>query len=228
MSANAEFLFLQELRFLSGAALTHGEQLQGIAQQWTDVTRQLESPDLPLRPRRTRNLAERNERTRLQQERVHLQGDAFVAIEAFLSAFGRISMIVFPTAKGRLARDRGARLAAALGIDRDHPIAGKQLRNKWTHFDELIDELGSDASERLVAQRFVASASADAACRKGTIRLLIVDTLVLDFRGVGEFDLAAMIRAVEELATKVTHAIGSWGEPGPQDPMSAAPSEADA
>lgn len=77
---------------------------------------------------------------------VQCQGQVWVGVDGFLSAWARASLILFPAPahfrsdeeKVR-AHARGAYLREVLEIEEDHPIQFRHLRDAWTHFDERLD-----------------------------------------------------------------------------------------
>ena len=62
------------------------------------------------------------------------------AIEGFLAAYARASLLLFPSRQG-YARRRGGALREFLSIADDHRIADRRLRNDWLHYDERLDQL---------------------------------------------------------------------------------------
>jgi hypothetical protein len=119
---------------------------------------------------------------------VDIQGELFRAIDGFLGTLGRIALIFFPQqeATNPTRRARAEHLRKLLQIDTSHAFADKTLRNKWTHYDEILDEYYETRSGQVQPQRFTTSADLVGRPDDSTIRLLVMDTLDFRYRGFGE------------------------------------------
>lgn len=115
----------------------------------------------------------------LKQRRV--QTKTFDAIEAFLAAWARLSLLFFPDAKAPGAKDRARVLRAVyLMSGGTSPLADRKLRNVWMHFDERLDLA---IEQRTLGNRhqFTTSAKgARAAVR--SLRVVEMDSLVVWYR----------------------------------------------
>jgi hypothetical protein len=81
----------------------------------------------------------------LESEDIRLQGEMRVAMEGFLTAWARTSLLLFPATPERKrdakesAEARGSTLRQILEVDGDHPLSDRGLRNAWMHYDERLD-----------------------------------------------------------------------------------------
>ncbi len=80
------------------------------------------------------------------------------AIQNLLIAVGNISKLLWPSVKG--AKSRGESLRAALQIEDDSPLASRQFRNHFEHFDERLDSWGVSPHTHLVMDSNIGPASA--------------------------------------------------------------------
>jgi hypothetical protein len=101
----------------------------------------------------------------------------FEALEAFLAAWARVSLILFPTAGNQQRADC---LREAFEVDSGSILADRELRDSWMHFDERLDVAvaGGRWNNR---HRWVRSEVAKLA-QRSALRLFAVDTLVIYFR----------------------------------------------
>ena len=215
MDASTEFLFLQELRFLTQAGIIRGEKLLELASAWAHddaAQRSLLSHQhdgsFEERERTTR------ESTRLAQEQVYTQGDFFSELDAFLALYGRTALVLFPQGERSNAarRDRAESLRKALDIDRTHQIADRQLRNGWMHVDEKIDEFARDGTQHRILQRFVRSDRLLEEHIETTLRLVVLDELRVIYRGIGDFSISELVEALRDLEERSKTAIDTWGD----------------
>jgi hypothetical protein len=138
------------------------------------------------------------------------QSEFFRLLEGMLSMYGRISLLLFPQAEERHAERalRGISLRTALQIDKTHSIGDRAFRNKWLHFDEVLDSLPISGS--LVAQRFQHSKEVSDSDRATTIRLFLIDRMEVCYLGIGTFGLKDLRGVIEDVRTRALKAIGSW------------------
>lgn len=226
MDSAKEFYFLTELRYLTGTALWHAERIREVVHEWSSVQAELHAAAPKTRPRFSLKrpddffkalVDEENERTRIRQDQFNrsltAQWEIFARVDAFLAVQGRIALILFPQqeSKDAVRADRATQLRKVLDIDAAHPIAHKLLRNKWIHFDEVIDELPPRDVEPITPQRFIHARDVDH-YKQNTLRLMVVDTLTVIYRGFGEFQLEDMFEASEDIQTRTSTAIDNWGK----------------
>jgi hypothetical protein len=84
----------------------------------------------------------------------------FDALEGFLAAWSRLSLLFFPNRGDRdtetFRQERGAALRSQLGVEESSRLADRELRNSWMHFDERMDYMLANG-RRFDRQRFVTS-----------------------------------------------------------------------
>lgn len=216
MQPTTEFAFLAELRFLCDAALLRGERIEELSEEWTararQVRRTMKVPPGEKSPEQ--RAAEQQFRARAFAEQVPRQAEFVTELDAFLNLYGRTSLLLFPQNEGNndRRRDRAETLRAVLGIGPDHLFSDRLLRNKWIHFDEILDKLDDEEGERPTPIRFTMSDEFDPAHRDAAIRLFVLDRLDLHFRGIGYFDLRAMIDTFWDLEPRVQEALDTWAD----------------
>lgn len=113
------------------------------------------------------------------------QGELFEWTEAFLTAWARLSMLFFPVNgqngdARKFRKERAAKMCEIFGVDENSPLADRDLRNAWIHFDERLDEAisGGKFGSR---QAFVHSWQVKG-MRNAAMRLIVVDTLDVHLR----------------------------------------------
>lgn len=214
MNARVEFFFLAELRYLIAEALHHARRLEDMSVRWAEaaqtahaLARKAYTTRESLRSRST-DREKWNEAMRTTQS---LQGEFFSELESFLAVASRISLTFFParSGPGGVHTDRGTHLRALAGIDEKHPIADRDIRNKWQHFDEALDLVAGDG---VSAQRFVLASEVSEAEANSTLRLLVVDTMTVSYLGVGTLALRPLFGALRELEGRVAELIVTWPE----------------
>jgi hypothetical protein len=73
-------------------------------------------------------------------DREQCEKDMLAALEGILSGYARISLFFFPETRSKMfGRGRAAQLRSMIGIDTDHPLGNRKLRNHWMHLDERLD-----------------------------------------------------------------------------------------
>jgi hypothetical protein len=78
--------------------------------------------------------------------------DVFYYIQSFMVATACLSRILWPVAKGKLAKAavvRGSHLRTVLQVTDQSPLRRRELRNRLEHFDEDIEEWSMYAPTRL-------------------------------------------------------------------------------
>lgn len=138
------------------------------------------------------------------------QSEFFRLLEGVLAIYGRISLLLFPQAQEKHVERalRGESLRAAFQIDESHRIGDRSFRNKWLHFDEVLDSLAITGS--FVGQRFQHSKDVSEAERAHTVRLFLVDRLEVTYLGIGTFGLRELRTTIEDIHKRSLNAIGSW------------------
>jgi hypothetical protein len=139
--------------------------------------------------------------------RARSQAEYFLALEGYLAAWARLSLLLFPLAgKGKLAQfrdERGQRLRTELGISSTSILVDRELRDSWMHFDERLDAAILDGTFR--ERHYFVRATEAAPLVPGAIALLEMDTLHVHYRtrdGVSDAldlrDLDGAVRQVRE------------------------------
>lgn len=219
MDKTKELLFLLELRALTHMATDQAASLESTVAEWSKADDDLREPgSLPkvtgaFEDAVKQQNAQVAELQRRLDAKTQPQADFFERIDAFLALAGRIALILFPQqeAHNAVRRDRAAQLRAALGIDAGHVISDRKLRNKWTHFDEVLDDLGSLDGRTISPHRFISSEEVSDIHRRTTLRLFIVDQIRVEYLGIGAFGLRDMFAAIEDLRVRTLSAIEGWG-----------------
>jgi hypothetical protein len=95
-------------------------------------------------------------------------------------------------------------LQAILKVDDQHPLADRELRNSWMHFDERLDAaiVGKTYGDR---HRFVQSSKASEFVGK-TLRLMEIDTLMVRYRKQDGTQGSADLRATRGELERLWHA----------------------
>lgn len=126
----------------------------------------------------------------------------FDAVESFLAAYARTSLILFPISDRGFTGERGRAIRERIGIDESSPLADRDFRDSWMHHDERLDtalESGTGAS----GQRFALSAEITAEMTSTFLRVFAVDTLEVHYRkrdgSKGVAKLSELRAALEDL-----------------------------
>ncbi len=181
-------LFLSELSNATAAALYRFSLLEQAASEWLTCTQRLARDEW---------LASEDPEARLQE-----QTRIFEALEAFLAAWARVSLMLFPSSRTSTARKRAKVLRTALGITQESPLTERNLRDSWMHFDERLDK--ADATTQAGDRRlFVHSSEVTETRKRLCIRIVEVNTLVVwchdrEGRSVPT-DLHRLVKALREL-----------------------------
>jgi hypothetical protein len=168
-------MFNSEVHELIDSLLYHLEELEQLSGIWQSASRRAKRAG-HIRDSRTRDSFDRALRRQLRA-----QTKAFDAIEAFLAAWARLSLLFFPSARRPKARNRGEVLRKVYLVDaRTSPLADRQLRNAWMHFDERIDHA---LETRTLGNRhqFTTGAHGTQAAAR-SVRVVEMDNLVVRYR----------------------------------------------
>lgn len=126
------------------------------------------------------------------------------AIEGFLAAFARASLIIYPSRRAHLAR--GRHLRAVLGRDRrvTDIFNNRDLRDGWMHLDE---DIGHIAVERSVAPTSVMTGGPDrwsAEALRGVVRVVDARELTVALPRRGIWSLRPYFHDCQELRQDVS------------------------
>ncbi len=123
-------MFNSEVHELIDALLYRLDELERLSGAWKAANR---------RAKRAEHISDSRARDGFEpalHKQRRVQTMAFDAIEAFLAAWARLSLLFFPQAKDPKAKNRGEVLRKVYLMDRrTSPLADRQLRNAWMHFD---------------------------------------------------------------------------------------------
>lgn len=152
------------------------------------------------------------------------QNDLFAAIESFLAAWARLSLLFFPAARpGSFAAIRGELLVEVFDLPADSPIRDRRLRDSWMHFDERLDTMIAHTAWRS-RHRFVLSA--DVRDNEQALRVVEIDTLRVHYRGRDlerrVVNLRSLRLVIEDLLKREQHALVRYRQLYPSLPDAAA------
>ena len=202
-----EFRFLAELRFTASNAAYYFHHLQQESAKWTAA--HAESERLSKLGPRERAKWDANAFAEHMATQLRAQTEFLAHLDALLACLGRIALILFGQGNKppALVVERTTHLRELLAVPTDSLLGQKQLRNAWTHYDEYLDELPETLSTDTA---FIAGQELDSPPK--ALRRLAIAERVVDFAGVGRFELDALSRLVDELRGKVDQAISTWAE----------------
>ncbi len=195
--------YLFEIRDELLAALWHFEQLEGAATRWLELDDAWRAAD-----------EEEEAEAASVHESIRQQAFIFDALEAFLSAWARVSLLIFPViGRGPLAgwrEERAATLQKLLMVVDLQIIEDRDLRDAWMHFDERLDDMVREGKIPL-RQRFARSDEVTDQGRKATLRLIEVDTLRVHYRDRDGSQCTADLRALHAaLVTLRERLLEAW------------------
>jgi hypothetical protein len=197
VSRGALLGFLAELSSTSSAALYRFSLLEQAAGEWL----------------RLRDRLAREGRLTIDDRGAQLQEQTriFEALEAFLAAWTRVSLILFPASRSSTARRRAKALRAAMGMTQASPLTERSLRDGWIHFDERLDKAGTTI-EAGACRPFVHSSEVTETRKRLCVRIVEVNTLIVwchDRWGRPvPTDLRRLIKGLRELGPRI-HLISS-------------------
>lgn len=114
-------------------------------------------------------------------EKTRQQTHVFDSLEAFLAAWARVSLLLFPTGKAEFTKRRGRTLRRILGVQDTSILGNRALRDSWMHFDERLDQgvSGEGVGGR---QLFVRSTELTDNKKRTFLRVVEIDTQVVHYR----------------------------------------------
>ncbi|MFL5579167.1 MAG: hypothetical protein ACJ8AO_02255, partial [Gemmatimonadaceae bacterium] len=134
------------------------------------------------------------------------QGAMFEALEAFLAAWARVSLLLFPTHGDKA---RGKALRDVLALTQLAVLNDRELRDAWMHFDERLDA-AVKAGPSFNRHKWTRSITAEIASVR-TLRLFDVDTLTIHFRDRAGASRLADLRAYDAALSAIEAAWqGAW------------------
>ena len=211
MKVRQEIVYLLELRSLCDILLEQARRLEEAATAWVQADADAH---------RALNASARHPTFEGSQtfgaiitEKTRQQGLAWLALEGFLGAWARASLLLWPApSRSRPAEDRertkarGRYLCRILGIDELHELNNRQLRNDWAHYDERLDDILRDGIH-VTAQRFSAEPG-----NALTMRLIDLSNLRVTFAEERTADLRGLFAAARDLESRLQVAQDSISE----------------
>lgn len=159
---------------------------------------------------------------RLTQDMLDKQGQAqrevFDHLDAFLSAFARVSLLLFPAASSAFAKRRAETMQRCLDLDESSMLADRVLRGSWMHHDERSDWAVQDNVGRS-SQTFSRSTAHPKEKLKAFLRVIELDTLIVHYRDRdGALRQADVRKLASELKALDAKRVGAFhGLPVPDD-----------
>ena len=134
-----------------------------------------------------------------------LQAETFERIDGFLSAFVRVSLLVFPESESPFSVARGAAIRQATGVDDDSVLNDREFRDSWLHHDERLDyAIEHDLGH--AGQRFTVAVDVTDRMKSQYLRIVEMDTRVVHYRdhagGYRQGSMRAMGEALRYLNQK--------------------------
>ena len=138
----------------------------------------------------------------------------FDRVEAFLAAFARVSFLIFPVGRRAFTITRAATLQECLKLDERSPIADRDLRDSWVHYDERIDQ-AITAKIGTNGHTFRQSATVDDLTKRTYLRIFEIDTLKIHYRNragnSSQADLRALGDEIEQVTIRLPRAFDTLG-----------------
>ncbi|MGH7670386.1 MAG: hypothetical protein ACRENQ_12930 [Gemmatimonadaceae bacterium] len=134
-----------------------------------------------------------------------LQAETFDEIDAFLAAFVRVSLLVFPEHNTGFAAERGVALQAVADLPPDSVLGDREFRDGWLHHDERFDYAVEHGLGH-AAQRFTVAGDVSDRMKSAHLRIVEMDTRIVHYRdrtgGYRQASLRAMGDALKHLDGK--------------------------
>jgi len=130
------------------------------------------------------------------------QRDIWFGLESFLTAWSRTSLVFIPSDG---SSERSDYLKGVLNVNRDHPIADRNLRNHWMHFDERLDSALVGEKE-VTPYRFVSCVGES---RNLTLCEIAVDPLVVTFLGIEPIKVLPLLDIPDRLLSVILERVGA-------------------
>lgn len=194
--------YLLEVREVVELMLGRFTEIEAISGHWE---RAKSSEERQLEEWRTGGTFNDDSWREVMSTRARSQAQYFLALEGYLAAWARLSLLLFPiSGTGTLAQfrdERGHRLRTELGISSTSILADRELRDSWMHFDERLDAAIFDGTFR--ERHYFVRGTEAARLAPGAIALLEMDTLLVHYRtrngASAAMDLRNLDRAVAEV-----------------------------
>ena len=136
--------------------------------------------------------------------------DLFRPANELICQAAMISKLLWPpghrdASSAERARLRGEHLRKIIGVDNDHPVKSRKLRDHFEHYDERLDAWAESSRNHNIIKRFVGPRGAiagDAIGDGDIIEHYDPSTKILSFRGES-FDIQSLVDGIISVQSKV-------------------------
>jgi hypothetical protein len=136
--------------------------------------------------------------------------DMFREAQGFLTNAAAVSRILWPPRVhdpngNTVAKSRGLHLRTVLGIDDNHPLRTRTLRDHFEHFDERLDRWSQETTHGGIVDLHIgptAVIGGPAIGKTDFLRVYEPDRKIFIFRG-DEFDIQQLVTGLEQLKAAV-------------------------
>lgn len=187
MNAFTSIPYNLELRDTISAALYRLEELRASAAEVVRLDCQLEAQEHTRKGLSHEDL----------QAKLRHQTHIFDNLEAFLAAWARVSLLLFPSGKGSFTRHRGETLRRIFGLDDTCLLADRELRDAWMHHDERIDA-AIETGRRASGQLFTRAAEITDQRKAIFLRIVDIENLVVHYHARDNQLRAVALGGLEE------------------------------
>lgn len=126
------------------------------------------------------------------------------ALQSVLVASANVSKILWPRKKFAV---RGGYLRSRLGLEEQHPLADRSLRNRFEHYDELIDEWFATVKSAVYSDQYIGELTwTHRDFPQNVHRHFDPATLTMTFRGES-LDLAQLLASLADLLSRTRVAL---------------------
>lgn len=112
--------------------------------------------------------------------KIQEQTRIFYHLESFLTAYARLSLLIFPTSHTTLARARKETMQMCLGVTDESALNDRELRDAWAHHDERLDAAVA-AQPQVAGHVFKRASHVTASDRQRFLRIIEIDSLVVHY-----------------------------------------------
>jgi hypothetical protein len=198
--------YLLEVREVVELMMVRFSEIETISGRWADAK---SSEEQQLAAHEADGRFDDDAWSEVMSTRARSQAEYFLALEGYLAAWARLSLLLFPvTGKDSLAQfrdNRGRRLREALDILPGSVLADRELRDSWMHFDERLDAAISDGTFR--ERHYFVRATEAAELVAGAIALLEMDTLLVHYRTRCGTSAVLNLRVLDEAVRDLRQAL---------------------
>lgn len=153
------------------------------------------------------------------ERRKALHGEVFRAIHSLLTHLSNVSLILWPSepskangesdeayevrlqTKAKIRRSRALR--ATLGLETEHPLKSRTLRDHLEHYDERLDKWDENSAKKNIVSNFIGPLNAIVGIDP-TDRMRSFDPATTEFTFRGEtFNLSILVQATAALYERI-------------------------